>query len=53
MKANNGLITLEDLKNYVAKEREPIRGTYRGHEIISVAAKLGGLVLMVLKMLEP
>ena len=27
MKANNGLITLEDLKNYVAKERAPVRGT--------------------------
>lgn len=55
MKANNGLITLEDLKNYVAKEREPIRGTYRGHEIISMSPpSSGGLVLMqVLKMLEP
>lgn len=55
MKANNGLITLEDLKNYVAKEREPIRGTYRGHEIISMSPpSSGGLVLMqTLKMLEP
>ena len=36
MKANKGLITMEDLKNYVAKERTPLRGTYRGHEIITM-----------------
>ncbi len=30
MRAHNGLITLEDLKNYVAKERVPLRTTYRG-----------------------
>jgi gamma-glutamyltranspeptidase / glutathione hydrolase len=54
MKANNGLITMEDLKNYVAKEREPIRGTYRGHEIISMPPpSSGGIVLLqVLNMLE-
>ncbi len=55
MKANNGLITLEDLKNYVAKEREPLRGTYRGHEIItSPPPSSGGIVMLeVLNMLEP
>ncbi|MBK9152993.1 MAG: gamma-glutamyltransferase family protein [Chloracidobacterium sp.] len=55
MKANNGLITLEDLKNYVAKEREPLRGTYRGHEIITMPPpSSGGLVMLqVLNMLEP
>ncbi len=54
MKANNGLITLEDLKNYVAKERTPLRGTYRGHEIISMPPpSSGGIVMMqVLNMLE-
>jgi gamma-glutamyltranspeptidase/glutathione hydrolase len=54
MKANNGLITLEDLKNYKAKERVPVRGTYRGHEIISMPPpSSGGLVtLQVLNMLE-
>lgn len=54
MKANNGLITLEDLKNYVAKEREPLRGNYRGHEIISMPPpSSGGIVLLqVLQMLE-
>jgi gamma-glutamyltranspeptidase/glutathione hydrolase len=54
MKANNGLITLEDLKNYKAKERTPLRGTYRGHEIITMPPpSSGGIVLLqVLNMLE-
>ena len=54
MKKNNGLITLEDLKNYVAKEREPLRGTYRGNEIIAMPPpSSGGIVLLqVLNMLE-
>lgn len=54
MKANNGLITLEDLKNYVAKEREPLMGSYRGHEIITMAPpSSGGIVMLqVLNMLE-
>lgn len=54
MRANNGLITLEDLKNYRAKEREPIRGTYRGYEVISMPPpSSGGIVLLqVLNILE-
>ena len=30
-----GLITAEDLAHYEVKEREPVRGTYRGYEVIS------------------
>jgi len=54
MKANNGLITLEDLKNYAAKERTPLRGSYRGHEIITMPPpSSGGIVMLqVLNMLE-
>lgn len=54
MKRHNGLITLEDLKNYQAKERTPLRGTYRGYEIISMPPpSSGGIVLLqVLNMLE-
>ncbi len=54
MKAHNGLITLEDLKNYQAKERAPLRGTYRGYEIISMPPpSSGGIVLLqCLNMLE-
>lgn len=54
MRRNNGLITLADLKNYQAKEREPLRGTYRGHEIISMPPPSSGgtLLLHVLNILE-
>lgn len=54
MKANNGLITLEDLKNYEPKERTPLRGNYRGFEIISMPPpSSGGIVLIQsLNMLE-
>ncbi len=54
MKRNNGLITLEDLKNYQAKERTPLRGSYRGYEIISMPPpSSGGIVMLeVLNMLE-
>jgi gamma-glutamyltranspeptidase/glutathione hydrolase len=47
MKRHNGLITLEDLKNYRVKERAPIRGTYRGYEVISMPPpSSGGIVLL-------
>jgi len=36
MLAHGGLITRQDLKNYKAIRRSPIRGTYRGYEIISM-----------------
>lgn len=54
MKANKGLITLEDMKNYQAKERTPLRGKYRGHEIITMPPpSSGGIVMLqVLNMLE-
>jgi gamma-glutamyltranspeptidase/glutathione hydrolase len=34
MAANGGLITMEDIEGYRIFEREPVRGTYRGYEII-------------------
>ena len=54
MKRNNGLMTMEDLHNYVAKERTPVRGNYRGHEIISMPPpSSGGAVLIeMLNILE-
>ncbi len=54
MKRNNGLITAEDLKGYRAVERTPLRGTYRGHEVISMPPpSSGGIVMLqVLNMLE-
>ena len=54
MRRHNGLITLEDMKNYVAKEREPLRTTYRGFEVISMPPpSSGGAVLIeMLNILE-
>ena len=54
MKAHNGLITLEDLKNYRAVVREPVRGTYRGYDIVSMPPPSSGGVHLVqlLNMLE-
>jgi gamma-glutamyltranspeptidase/glutathione hydrolase len=47
MKQHNGLITLEDLKNYQPKERTPIHGSYRGYEIISMPPpSSGGIILL-------
>jgi gamma-glutamyltranspeptidase / glutathione hydrolase len=54
MKRNNGLMTMDDLRGYVAKERTPVRGSYRGHEIISMPPpSSGGAVLIeMLNILE-
>jgi gamma-glutamyltranspeptidase/glutathione hydrolase len=54
MKAHGGLITREDLKAYRPKKRTPIRGTYRGYEIISMPPpSSGGTVLVeMLNVLE-
>lgn len=47
MAKNGGIITLEDLAKYEAVEREPIRGMYRGHEIISMPPPSSGGVVLV------
>jgi gamma-glutamyltranspeptidase/glutathione hydrolase len=47
MRRGGGLITEEDLANYVAKERAPVRGTYRGYDIISMAPPSSGGVAMI------
>ncbi|MEN9392993.1 MAG: gamma-glutamyltransferase [Pseudomonadota bacterium] len=54
MKANGGLITLDDLANYRAVERQPLRGTYRGLEIVTAPpASAGGATLInMLNILE-
>jgi gamma-glutamyltranspeptidase / glutathione hydrolase len=47
MQKGGGLITADDLAHYEAKEREPVRGTYRGFEVISSPPpSSGGTVLM-------
>ncbi|MEO0249412.1 MAG: gamma-glutamyltransferase, partial [candidate division WOR-3 bacterium] len=54
MVAGGGLITLEDLKNYRAVEREPLSASYRGYELITVAPPSSGGVAIIemLNMLE-
>jgi gamma-glutamyltranspeptidase/glutathione hydrolase len=47
MQANGGLITKKDLATYSAKERTPLRGTYKGYEIISMPpVSSGGTALI-------
>jgi gamma-glutamyltranspeptidase/glutathione hydrolase len=55
MKANGGLITKEDLAQYQAKERAPVRSTYKGFEIVSMPPiSSGGIALIeMLNILEP
>jgi len=47
IKRHNGLITLGDLKSYVAKEREAVRGSYRGFEVITMAPPSSGGVILI------
>jgi gamma-glutamyltranspeptidase / glutathione hydrolase len=55
MAKNKGTITLADLEAYKAAEREPIRGTYRGHDIVTMPPpSSGGIALLqMFAMLEP
>jgi len=47
MQKGGGLITADDLAHYEVKEREPVRGTYRGYEVISAPPpSSGGTVLL-------
>ncbi|MEO5813792.1 MAG: gamma-glutamyltransferase [Gemmatimonadaceae bacterium] len=47
MRRGGGLITEDDMARYEAKERTPIRGTYRGYEVISMPPPSSGGVAMV------
>ncbi|MDX9897895.1 MAG: gamma-glutamyltransferase [Spirochaetia bacterium] len=53
MKAHDGLIDEADLAAYKAIEREPAMGTYRGYDIVSAPAPVGGfLLIQALNMIE-
>jgi gamma-glutamyltranspeptidase/glutathione hydrolase len=54
MAANGGLITRDDMKAYQPKKRTPLRGSYRGYEIISMPPISSGGVALIeqLNMLE-
>jgi len=54
MAANGGLIALDDLAAYRVIERAPVRGTYRGYEIVSTAPPSSGgtHIVQLLSLLE-
>src|SRR5882672_6542660 len=47
LQKGGGLITAEDLANYEVKEREAVRGTYRGYEIIGAPPPSSGGITMI------
>ena len=47
MRKNGGLITERDLAEYVAQERAPVRGTFKGYEIITMPPPSSGGVAMI------
>lgn len=47
MRRGGGLITEEDLDQYEARERTPIKGTYRGYDVISMPPPSSGGVAIV------
>ena len=54
MESHNGLITMEDLKNYSVIEREPVRGTFRDFDITAMSAPSSGgmAIVQMLNILE-
>jgi len=54
VQAGGGIITMNDLANYDAKVRTPLRGTYRGYEIIGMPPSSSGgtTVIQILNLLE-
>lgn len=47
MKQGKGILTREDLKTYEVKERAPVKGTYRGHKIVSMPPPSSGGVHVI------
>jgi gamma-glutamyltranspeptidase/glutathione hydrolase len=54
MAANGGLITQQDLARYRFHRRAPVRGTYRGYEIVGVGPTSSGgtHIVQILNLLE-
>lgn len=47
MQRHGGWITRDDLRNYRAKRRQPVRGSYRGYEVISMPPPSSGGTALV------
>lgn len=47
MEAGKGVITLKDLESYSSKLREPIKGTYKNFDIVSMGPPSSGGILLV------
>jgi gamma-glutamyltranspeptidase/glutathione hydrolase len=47
VQAAGGIMTADDLKNYRAIEREPVRGSYRGYDIVSMPPSSSGGTLLI------
>ena len=47
MLAHGGLITRDDLKRYTARRRAPVKGTYRGYEVVSMPPISSGGVALI------
>ncbi len=54
MAANGGIITMRDIENYQVFERTPVRGSYRGYEVVSMAPPSSGgtHIIQMLNILE-
>ncbi|HZZ24319.1 MAG TPA: gamma-glutamyltransferase [Roseiarcus sp.] len=52
--AVGGRMTIEDLANYRAVERQPVRGTYRGYDVVSMPppSSGGAHIIEILNILE-
>ena len=43
---HGGIITLDDLQNYHAMAREPLKGAYRGYDVLSMPPPSSGGVAL-------
>ena len=52
-KTNGGIVTLEDLKNYQARESKILTGKFRGHDIYSLfLPSFGAITIQILQILD-
>ncbi len=47
VRATGGSMTLKDLATYAVEERAPLRGTYRGHELLTMPPPSSGGIVII------